>query len=256
MTNSNREMHERVRQRRNQAFAEFMDIVYDSMSSTARRSLPCRYPDDIERYVNAIVWHARDRLNEFETGLKTVVAGTFEESPKGERFIRDPSPNRSHSEQCLFLDSDGELVTVRSPRLEWNAAGDLVMNTYQFYEVLTGPNAGATFVAADRPLPAIPRRTVRRPETSISPVETAEPARDFFLPRASSGSDLAVQDPSAAHLFLSHAWTDKALARRIERRLSSRALKVWVDDDQMHPGDVLPAAIEAAIRASTHFLPW
>jgi hypothetical protein len=54
--------------------------------------------------------------------------------------------------------------------------------------------------------------------------------------------------------FLSHSWTDKALARRIARRLSHRGVPVWVDENEMQIGTVLSDRLTSEIRQSSHFL--
>ena len=54
--------------------------------------------------------------------------------------------------------------------------------------------------------------------------------------------------------FLSYAWTDKSLARRVARRLRHRGLDVWLDESQLHPSDALPNRIREAIKSSTHLL--
>lgn len=60
--------------------------------------------------------------------------------------------------------------------------------------------------------------------------------------------------PGNAKLFLSHAWANKALARRLARRLRHRGLQVWLDEEQMEPADALPERIRDAIRSCSHLL--
>jgi hypothetical protein len=67
-------------------FAEFMDEVYLAMGEDDRE----RLPDDISGYVAAIVTHALNRLEAFGESLAQTVAGVYERSPHGERFIRNP----------------------------------------------------------------------------------------------------------------------------------------------------------------------
>ena len=58
----------------------------------------------------------------------------------------------------------------------------------------------------------------------------------------------------AAHIFISHSWTDKPLARRIARRLRHRGLSVWLDEEQLQSGDDLPLGLQRAIRRATHVI--
>lgn len=55
-------------------------------------------------------------------------------------------------------------------------------------------------------------------------------------------------------VFVSHSWEDKSLARRISRRLQHRGVDVWLDEERMEIGSVLPADIREAIAGSSHFL--
>ncbi len=55
-------------------------------------------------------------------------------------------------------------------------------------------------------------------------------------------------------LFLSYAWIDKSLARRVARRLGHRGFNVWLDEQQMQPGEELPRRIQEAIRSCRHLL--
>lgn len=257
MPDSLEEMHEKVRSTRAPAFAEFMDNVYAGMSAPARRQLPRRHPDDIGAYVNAIVRYALENLSEFEHPIKKAVAGTFDQNPKGERFILDSVRVSSGAQHCLFLDAEGELVTVRGPVLERDRTGDLFLARYRSYEVLAGPMAGSIFAAGERPLPGNPRLLARSPVASPPTSDTVVPVRDFLSKAqpAQPRAERITRDPTASHVFLSYASPDRRLARRVERRLVSRGVKVWIDEGQMQPGDNLPASIEAAIRGSTHFLP-
>lgn len=60
--------------------------------------------------------------------------------------------------------------------------------------------------------------------------------------------------PNNPKLFLSHAWVNKALARRLARRLGHRGLEIWLDEEQMEPGDALPGRIRQAIQSCSHLL--
>jgi hypothetical protein len=54
--------------------------------------------------------------------------------------------------------------------------------------------------------------------------------------------------------FISHSWSDKALARRLGRRLKHRGIDVWIDEEQLAAGQTLPEALRRAIRESSHFI--
>jgi hypothetical protein len=60
--------------------------------------------------------------------------------------------------------------------------------------------------------------------------------------------------PNNPKLFLSHAWVNKALARRVARRLGHRGFEVWLDEQQMQPGEALPGRIRQAIQSCSHLL--
>jgi len=54
--------------------------------------------------------------------------------------------------------------------------------------------------------------------------------------------------------FISHSWSDKALARRLGRRLKHRGIDVWIDEEQLAAGQTLPQALRQAIHQSSHFI--
>jgi TIR domain-containing protein len=55
-------------------------------------------------------------------------------------------------------------------------------------------------------------------------------------------------------LFLSHAWTNKPLARRVARRLGHRGFAVWLDEQQIQPGEPLAERVRQAIQSSSRLL--
>jgi hypothetical protein len=59
---------------------------------------------------------------------------------------------------------------------------------------------------------------------------------------------------AAQHIFISHSWRDKPLARRIARRLAHRGATIWIDETEMQVGDRLPERLAAEIRRSSHFV--
>jgi hypothetical protein len=171
-----------------------MDNVYGSMSPSARKALPREYPKEIGEYVNAIVSYALYQLDEFETELECAVVGNFEENSRGERFILDPLRTSGCAKQYLFVDVDGELVTVRGPKLERSSdSGSLVLKTYSSYEVLTGPQAGTTFGRNERRLPAHPELRARLGAASAAPTADGLEGRfTDFLSRISSDDEIPV----------------------------------------------------------------
>ena len=63
--------------------------------------------------------------------------------------------------------------------------------------------------------------------------------------------------PSAmAQVFLSHCSADATSADAVARLLRNAGLPVWLDLDQLSPGDLWQPALEAALKASTHFVVW
>lgn len=57
---------------------------------------------------------------------------------------------------------------------------------------------------------------------------------------------------SRPRVFISHSWKNKALARRIARRLAHRGVAVWIDESEMQVGDRLSDRLADEIRSSSH----
>jgi predicted esterase len=58
-------------------------------------------------------------------------------------------------------------------------------------------------------------------------------------------------------IFISHAWEDKALVRRLEKTLADAGAQVWVDHAGIRGGDNLPERINDALeRCNTLLLVW
>src|ERR1039457_6318536 len=51
-------------------------------------------------------------------------------------------------------------------------------------------------------------------------------------------------------VFLSHSAKDKAMVRDLAARLQKDGLRVWLDEEQIKPGDSIPAKIEAGLEHS------
>jgi hypothetical protein len=51
-------------------------------------------------------------------------------------------------------------------------------------------------------------------------------------------------------VFLSHSSKDKAVVRELAARLKKDGVRVWLDDEQIKPGDSIPAKIEEGLEHS------
>jgi len=51
-------------------------------------------------------------------------------------------------------------------------------------------------------------------------------------------------------LFLSHSAKDKTMVRELAARLKHDGVRVWLDEEQIKPGDSIPAKIEAGLEHS------
>jgi hypothetical protein len=51
-------------------------------------------------------------------------------------------------------------------------------------------------------------------------------------------------------VFLSHSAKDKAVVRELAARLKKDGVRVWLDEDQIKPGDSIPAKIEEGLEHS------
>lgn len=51
-------------------------------------------------------------------------------------------------------------------------------------------------------------------------------------------------------VFLSHSSKDKPVVREIARRLQADEVRVWLDEEQIKPGDSIPAKIEEGLERS------
>ena len=57
-----------------------------------------------------------------------------------------------------------------------------------------------------------------------------------------------------AHVFLSHSSADATAAKVIAQLLQNAGLDVWLELDQLKPGNPWLPDLEAALKASTHFV--
>ena len=234
------ETHKSVRRYRPPAFADFMDAVFLRMSEGDRAVLP----GETGEYVNAIVAYALEHLDEFGEAVAEMVAGVYTQSPGGERFILDPTRQNVVTVSILYLDQDGQLVTVRNPEIvregqTRDQLGVLRLKRYQSYEVRTGPLAGKQFDAYARPLPAEP---AYRPGTVLGAIAAslAGPAEN----QASRTSLPSLQ------VFLCHASEDKDDVRELNGRLKRSGFSPWLDEERLLPGQDWDFEITKAVRAS------
>ena len=51
-------------------------------------------------------------------------------------------------------------------------------------------------------------------------------------------------------VFLSHSAKDKAVVRDVAARLKQDGVRVWLDEEQIKPGDSIPAKIEDGLEHS------
>jgi hypothetical protein len=51
-------------------------------------------------------------------------------------------------------------------------------------------------------------------------------------------------------VFLSHSAKDKAVVRPLAARLKKDGVRVWLDEEQIKPGDSIPAKIEEGLEHS------
>lgn len=64
----------------------------------------------------------------------------------------------------------------------------------------------------------------------------------------------ASSGPQRPRLFLSHAWANKQLARRVARRLGHRGFEVWLDEQQIQITETLTKRVRQAIQSSSRLL--
>ncbi|MCH8874697.1 TIR domain-containing protein [candidate division KSB1 bacterium] len=63
--------------------------------------------------------------------------------------------------------------------------------------------------------------------------------------------------PEKTRIFISHAWEDKPLVRRLEKELQAAGVETWVDDSRTRGGDNLPKRISDALEwCNTLLLIW
>jgi len=216
--------HQQLRRLVHPAAAELLDAIYLAMSDEERLLLP----HDIGPYADYLVARALERLDRFGEVLAEAIARVHEESPEAERFIRDPVRSNSISQAILFLDPDGELISVKNPEIvrDTSRPAAQVLKRYESYEVLSGPLRGRRFSWRAGALgdPVYRRDIVSRVEpvsrTRLTPVK----------------------------VFLCHSLGDKAAVRELHARLREDGLEPWLDEVDLRPGMEWRPEIESAVR--------
>lgn len=251
-------VYRRIRQAVGSVFAEFMDTVYLHMTDVERQSLSVEtWP-----FVNAIVSYALTRLPEFSEQLAETISRKYIESPTGERFIQDPLRTNKVESACLFLDQDGNIVTVKNPEIVWSSStpGYLFLKGYESYKVLTGPLTGRRFSPDTRPLGEpvyhpgmVARDGIEGRRANIQ--RTTTDARD--LDETSSYAVDPHLDASASairsEIFVSYSHKDRRWLERLQVHLKPLerlgGATRW-DDTKIDPGsqwrDEIKCAIESA----------
>jgi hypothetical protein len=84
-----------------------------------------------------MVSYALQRLIEFGEILAKTIARVYKESPYGERFIQDPAHTNMIANNIIYLDQDGNIVTIQNPEIALSASHPkyLVMKRYESYDV-------------------------------------------------------------------------------------------------------------------------
>jgi hypothetical protein len=219
--------HLDFRKRVHPAAAELLDAVYLKMADAERASLS----NDIGQYVDGIVGFALSRLEEFGDKLAESVARIYGESPHGERFIEDPIRSNSIVDARLFLDRDGELISLKNAECVWDTSipPKLTITRYESYEILSGPLKGK-------------RYSWQEAGVLGDPVYKAGHAS------ATNRSQGMVSE--GTKVFLCHSSADKDAVCRLHTSLLRDGLRPWLDAVDLSPGVEWKLEIERAVRGS------
>src|ERR1039458_3802188 len=69
-----------------------------------------------------------------------------------------------------------------------------------------------------------------------------------WLPDSLNQTRTGMPDQFQFDVFLSHSAKDKAVVRDVAARLQRDGVRVWLDEEQIKPGDSIPAKIEAGLE--------
>jgi TIR domain len=219
--------HRELRSRVHPGAAELLDAVYLEMDEAERASLP----SDLGQYVDSIVGFALNRSQNFGDRLAESVARVYAESPGGERFIKDPIRSNAIVDARLFLDRDGELISLKNAEVVWDTSipPQLSIKRYESYEVLTGPLSGKRY----------------------SWQEAGQLGDPVYKPgRATAVRQAERTVTQPLKVFLCHSSADKDFVRRLHADLRRDGLQPWLDAEDLIPGQEWKVAIERAVRSS------
>jgi hypothetical protein len=216
--------HLQMRKHVHPAAADLMDAVYLGLSEHERLSLP----DKVYLYMDRLVMYALENIRIFGEILAETIARVYAESPSGERFIKDSVRSNSICDATLFLDSNGELVSVKNPEIVWDTSipAALILKSYESYEVLTGPLRG--------------RRISWQANALGNPL---------YRPGIVSGiKSHESNNRKPVKVFLCHSKEDKEKIRQLYARLRENGLEPWLDEIDLLPGMEWRSEIENAVR--------
>ena len=219
--------HLDLRKRVHPAATELLDAVYLALPEAERASLP----NDVGQYVERLVGFALSRLEEFGDKLAESVARIYADSPHGERFVKDPIRSNSIVDARLFLDRDGELISLKNAEIVWDTSipPRLRIARYESFEILTGPLKGKRYSWQDAGALGDP---VYRPG------------------RASATNRSEGMVSPGLKVFLCHSSADKDAVGRLHASLLRDGLQPWLDAVDLSPGVEWKTEIERAVRES------
>lgn len=213
--------HRELKKKVHPAMADLLDEAYLSLSVEEQQSLS----NDIGSYVDRLVAYCLQTLDKLGEPLSSAIARVYEESPTGERFIRDPIGSTSISEAVLYLDPDGELISIQNPDIVWDTSSPsrLVMKKFQSYKILTGRMSG------------------QRVSWNGESIEAPK-----YSPRVVS--QVRSTKATKKKVFLCHSTGDKEKARDLHTKLQGDGLQPWLDEIDLAPGVEWRHEINKAVR--------
>ena len=222
--------------------AELLDEVYLNLSESERATLPSR---DVGPYIDYLIEHAQRNLPRFAEKLAQTIERVYRTYTSGPRFILDYLRTNRARDAALFLDRDGQLISLIgfSWERDKSAPYETRMKGYDFYEVLTGPLSGKTFTPEERPIaiPPVYRSGI------VSSVAGAASLISTLPPSVTKSA-------TVLKVFLCHASQDKEKVRDLFHRLKDNELDPWLDEENILPGHDWDSEIVKAVRSCDVFL--
>ncbi|SHH28766.1 TIR domain-containing protein [Chryseolinea serpens] len=218
----------KMQQRASAASGELFEVVYKSLSDDDRWNIPTQ---GLLEYSNFMVTRALSNLDEFGYILMQTIAKQYERSPTGERFILDPVRFDKGTTAILYLDKEGELVSVSNPITirTTTEPSEIELDGYDYYIVLTGPSAGKKLYSHTGGL--------------TTPVYKPKPVAPAPKPKSSAG----------IKIFISYARKDEkfkdALAEHLSGLRNNKIIEDWTDKELL-AGDVWNDAICQVLEES------